>query len=86
MESFRPELEKYNDETRKAAIGFVEGLYAGGGTNILGSLQTALGQLKDNSRPNYVLFLTDGLPTVGVINEAQISQGPKRRIRFALAS
>ena len=77
VESFRPELEKYNDETRKAAIGFVEGLYSGGGTNISGSLNSALGQLKDNSRPNYVLFLTDGLPTVGVTNEGQICQVAK---------
>ncbi|MDZ4683718.1 MAG: VIT domain-containing protein, partial [Planctomycetaceae bacterium] len=28
VESFRPELEKFNDETRKAALGYVEGLYA----------------------------------------------------------
>jgi Ca-activated chloride channel family protein len=65
VESFRPELEKYNDETRKAALGYVEGLYAGGGTNIHGSLTAALAQLKDSSRPNFILFLTDGLPTVG---------------------
>ena len=77
VESFRPELERYNDETRKAAIGYVEGLYPGGGTNIHGSLTTALGQLKDNSRPNYLLFLTDGLPTIGVTNEGQICQGAK---------
>ncbi len=77
VESFRPELEKYNDETRKAAIGFVEGIYPGGGTNIHGSLTSALAQLKDNSRPNYVLFLTDGLPTIGVTNEGQICQAAK---------
>ncbi len=77
VESFRPELEKYNDETRKAAIGYVEGLYPGGGTNIHGALTSALGQLKDNSRPNYVLFLTDGLPTVGITNEVQIATGAK---------
>ena len=77
VESFRPELEKYNDETRKAAIGFVEGIYPGGGTNIHGSLTAALGQLKDNSRPNYILFLTDGLPTIGVTNEGQICQAAK---------
>lgn len=77
VESFRPELEKYNDDTRKAAIGYVEGLYAGGGTNIHGSLTTALNQLKDNSRPNYILFLTDGLPTVGVTNEGQICHAAK---------
>ena len=77
VESFRPELEKYNEETRKAAIGYVEGLYPGGGTNIHGSLTSAMNQLKDNSRPNYILFLTDGLPTVGVTNEGQICQAAK---------
>ncbi len=77
VESFRPELERYNDETRKAAIGYVEGLYPGGGTNIHGALTSALNQLKDNSRPNYVLFLTDGLPTIGVTNEGQIAAASK---------
>jgi len=77
VESFRPELEKYHEETRKAAIGFVEGLFPGGGTNISGSISTALSHLKDNSRPNYVLFLTDGLPTVGTTNEGQICQTAK---------
>jgi len=72
IESFRPELERYNDDTRKSAIGYVEGLYPGGGTNIQGALTTALSQLKDNSRPNYVMFLTDGLPTIGETNEGKI--------------
>lgn len=77
VESFRPELERYTDETRKAALGYVEGIYPGGGTNIQGALTSALGQLKDNSRPNYVLFLTDGLPTVGETNEAKIAAAAK---------
>jgi len=77
VESFRPELQKYDDETRKAAMGFVEGLYAGGSTNIEGALRTALGQLQDASRPNYVLFLTDGLPTTGETNEMKIVQNAR---------
>lgn len=77
VESFRPELERYNEDTRKAALGFVEGLYAGGGTNIHGSLTAALTQLKDSSRPTFVLFLTDGLPTVGEKNEAKIVAAAK---------
>jgi Ca-activated chloride channel family protein len=72
VESFRPELERYNEESRKAALGYVEGLYAGGGTNIHGSLTSALAQLKDSSQPSYVLFLTDGLATVGERNEGKI--------------
>ncbi len=72
VETFRPELQKYDERTRKEALGFVEGIYAGGSTNIDGALRTALNQLQDSSRPNYVLFLTDGIPTTGVTNEAQI--------------
>ncbi|MHB1033290.1 MAG: VIT domain-containing protein [Pirellulales bacterium] len=88
VESFRPELEKFNDETRKQAIGFVEGIYAGGGTNIDGALTTALDQLKDSSRPNFVVFLTDGLPTVGKTNEAEIIADAKshNQVRARLVS
>lgn len=78
VESFRPELQKYDDETRKSALGFVEGLYSGGSTNIDGALSTALGMIKDESRPNFVLFLTDGLPTVGERNEAKIAANAKQ--------
>ena len=42
VESWRPELQRFNDETRKEALGFVEGIYAGGSTNIDGALRTAL--------------------------------------------
>jgi len=72
VESFRPELQKFDEPTRAAALGFVDGLFAGGSTNISGALTTALGQLKDASRPNFVIFLTDGLPTDGEKNEAKI--------------
>lgn len=77
IESFRPELQKFNDETRQAALGFVEGLYAGGSTNIDGALSIALGQLKDSDRPSYVIFLTDGLPTTGERNEMKIVENAK---------
>ncbi len=72
IESFRPELQRYNDKTRKEALGFVEGLYAGGSTNINGALTTALEMLQDLSRPNYIIFMTDGRPTAGETNEAKI--------------
>ncbi|NUQ64407.1 MAG: VWA domain-containing protein, partial [Pirellulales bacterium] len=77
VESFRPELQKFNEETRKAALGFVEGIYAGGSTNINAALRTALAQLQDSKRPSYVLFLTDGLPTVGETKEMQIVDNAK---------
>ena len=77
VESFRPEMQRYNDENRQAALGFSEGLFAGGSTNIDGALKTALTQLTDDTRPNYVVFLTDGIPTVGVMNESQIVTNAK---------
>ncbi len=72
VESWQSELQKFNDDTRKTALGFVEGIYAGGGTNINGAMTTALKQLQDTKQPNFVIFLTDGLPTVGDTNEATI--------------
>jgi Ca-activated chloride channel homolog len=77
IESWRPELQKFSDETRKSALGFIEGIYAGGSTNINGALSKALGQLQDSSRPNFVIFLTDGIPTVGETNEAKIVANAK---------
>ncbi|MCA8991465.1 MAG: VWA domain-containing protein [Planctomycetaceae bacterium] len=77
VEEFRPELERYNDETREEALAYVDGLYAGGGTNIHEALSRGLSMLKDNERPTYVLFLTDGRPTNGITNETQIASAAK---------
>ncbi|WP_254512102.1 VIT domain-containing protein [Anatilimnocola floriformis] len=77
VESFKPELQKFDDETKKQAFGYVEGLYAGGSTNIDGAMTTALGMIKDDKRPNYILFLTDGLPTAGETNEGKIAANAK---------
>jgi Ca-activated chloride channel family protein len=82
VESFRPELQRYDDQTRKAALGFVEGIYAGGSTNIDGALTTALEMIQDSSRPNYVIFLTDGLPTAGETNEAKIVDRARQNNKY----
>jgi Ca-activated chloride channel family protein len=78
VESFRPELQRVDDATIKSALGFAEGLYAGGSTNIDGALQTALKMLNDPKRPSYVLFMTDGLPTVGEMQELKIAANAKQ--------
>jgi Ca-activated chloride channel family protein len=75
VDLFRPELELVSDDTRKAALSYVEDIYSGGGTNINDALTLAFNQLQDNDRPTYVLFFTDGLPTVGVKNENAIAAG-----------
>mgnify|MGYP002623054630 CR=1 FL=1 len=78
VEAFRPELQRADEATIQQARGFVDGLYAGGSTNIDGALQTSLGMLTDAERPNYVLFLTDGLPTVGEQSDVKIARRAKQ--------
>ena len=79
VESLKPELQKFNDETRKAALGFVEGIYAGGSTNIDGALKAAFAPAQGHrAGRQFVLFLTDGLPTVGEQNEAKIVANSKQ--------
>ena len=77
VESFKPELLSFNDDTRKEALGFIEGLYAGGSTNISGALKVALNQVKDEKQPTYIFFMTDGLPTAGEVRETKIVQDAK---------
>lgn len=55
------------------ALKFVEAIEDTGGTNINDALLAALARLRTGGeRPNYVLFLTDGLPTAGTTETADI--------------
>ncbi len=77
VQTFRPELQRFNATTHAEALAFVEGLFAGGSTNIDGALQAAFGMVNDSSVPTYMVFLTDGLPTKGETNEAKIAATAK---------
>ena len=70
---FKDELQSYDQKSRSEAVDFVENIRDGGSTDIGAALQTAMGMLRDDSRPNYVLFLTDGLPTAGEKREMAIA-------------
>jgi len=59
------ELLPVNQETRRQASDWVNKLAANGGTNIDEALVTALSLFEVNDHPHYVIFLTDGEPTVG---------------------
>ena len=49
---------------RQSAARFVRGLSAGGGTNIHRALLEAM-EMDGGRRPQFIIFLTDGLPTAG---------------------
>lgn len=61
-----------DDYGRKRGEEFVNSLRPVGGTNINQALLSALPQLKAGERPRIVVFMTDGLPTVGETNAARI--------------
>ena len=74
IELFRTENQMFNSETRKAATDFCDSIRAGGSTNIGDALSVSLKMLQDKKQPNYVLFLTDGQPTVGEQNEMKLAE------------
>ncbi len=61
------ELAPFGRDTRREAREFIEGLRAIGGTNIGEALDLALGSAVREGRPHYVVFITDGKPTIGEI-------------------
>jgi Ca-activated chloride channel homolog len=74
VESFAPEPVVKNDETMRAARAFVRGLRVRGGTDIYDALQEALRMKATRDTLPIVLFLTDGLPTVGQTSEKAIRE------------
>ena len=61
-----------DDQGRKRGESFVQALRPVGGTNINQALLTSLGQFQSSNRPKILVFVTDGLPTVGETNIARI--------------
>ena len=78
VETYKPELQRYGPDARAEARRFVENIREGGSTNIDAALRSALDLIRDDSRPSYVLFLTDGLPTAGETNEQKIADACKK--------
>jgi len=77
-------------ETEEAAKKYIEGITANGGTNLHEALRIALEQKPVNSDMlPIVLFMTDGLPTVGqtselAIRELAINSNPYKRRVFTV--
>ena len=78
VEAYKPELQRYGSSSRDEAIRFVANIREGGSTNINDALKSALGMLTDDSRPSYVIFLTDGLPTAGETAELKIADNARQ--------
>jgi len=64
-DALSPELVQVSGESIQRAIGWVERIEASGGTHIDGALNLGFSLFEDNERPRFLVFLTDGEPTVG---------------------
>jgi Ca-activated chloride channel family protein len=86
VDVFSPDLVPASPENREKALRFVDEIEDSGGTNINDALLQALKMVEQEGRPSYILFLTDGLPTVGVTETADIlrnvGQANSRNIRI----
>jgi Ca-activated chloride channel family protein len=69
---FSDALVPADRERTERALGFIDGIEDSGGTNINDALTKGLKLMRSGGHPNYVLFLTDGLPTVGTTETAEI--------------
>jgi Ca-activated chloride channel family protein len=62
---------------KKEAREFIERMKAAGGTNINDALLAAFKQLQGGERPQMVVLITDGQPTVGVTQASKIMSNAK---------
>jgi Ca-activated chloride channel family protein len=74
IDLMKPELVANTKENREAALKYVEDLSATGGTNIRDALVEALKLAASGDRPNIIIFLTDGLPTIGETDVGKIAE------------
>lgn len=70
-------LNSANAVNRKKARTYIKALRPIGGTNIDEALEQALKVKTQKDRPYFVIFMTDGKPTIGETNEAALLQKVK---------
>ncbi len=81
VDEYARELASVSRQNVQDARRFVRELEARGGTDINEALLVALRQLKDGGRPSFVVFLTDGLPTVGETHPPTILENIKGALK-----
>ena len=65
-------LEKADNQNINQAKNFINDLQAIGGTNIEEAFNLAFKNYKETSHPHFIVFLTDGKPTIGEMNDDKL--------------
>ena len=76
-EALQAELTLVCPEAIASATSWVSRIDAGGGTNIDQALSQAFALFEENDRPRFLVFLTDGEPTVGETDPLTITRNAK---------
>jgi len=78
VDRFSRDLSDATATNRGMAAEFIDRIQANGGTNIDAALQAALAMRSDDERPFVIVFLTDGMPTVGETQPEKILAGVQK--------
>ena len=78
VRSYRPEWTVATRTALEAASDWVNRLHAEGGTNISGALKEAFEATSPDSRVPFVIFITDGIPSIGEQNPERIAAAAER--------
>ncbi len=73
VRALHPHLVEVTPASVQAATTWASAIEAEGGTNIDDALSAAMALFESNDRPRFLIFLTDGEPTVGVTEPAAIA-------------
>lgn len=75
---FNQEMLNANEKNIREALNYIDEIRTIGGTNINEALSLALKLKYRNNVPNFIVFLTDGIPTVGVTDINEILKNIKK--------
>ncbi len=80
VKKLKERLVYSNFRAKAEALDFIRTIKAKGGTNINDALLEALSQKEEGERPFYVIFITDGRPTVSVTDAKKILENVKENL------
>ncbi|MDY7010034.1 MAG: VIT and VWA domain-containing protein [Planctomycetota bacterium] len=78
VDTFFPKMVDATKKNVDEALEMLDRIEATGGTALAEAVNTSLGMCDKSDRPKYVLFLTDGLPTIGERDEGEIIKASKK--------
>ncbi|HEX9912967.1 MAG TPA: VIT and VWA domain-containing protein [candidate division Zixibacteria bacterium] len=79
IKTFKERLLLATKENIDSGVKFIQGCEAEGGTDINSALSEGLSEFNPEDKTSYLIFLTDGLPTVGVTDIKKILENIRAR-------